>query len=54
MPIFFMALIALGTFLVMGLMLFYAAYAETRTERQNARRKLSEMKPELKSHAPTV
>lgn len=28
MPILFMALMALGVFLVMGLMLFYAAYAE--------------------------
>ncbi len=31
MPILFMALIALGTFIVMGLMLFYAAYAENKT-----------------------
>ncbi len=30
MPILFMALIALAVFLVMGLMLFYAAYAEAR------------------------
>ena len=30
MPILFMALMALGVFLVMGLMLFYAAYAEGR------------------------
>jgi TRAP-type C4-dicarboxylate transport system permease large subunit len=30
MPILFMALIALGVFMVMGLMLFYAAYAETK------------------------
>jgi hypothetical protein len=28
MPILFMALMALGVFVVMGLMLFYAAYAE--------------------------
>ena len=28
MPILFMALIALGTFMAMGLMLFYAAYCE--------------------------
>ena len=31
MPILFMALIALAVFLVMGLMLFYAAYAESHT-----------------------
>ena len=53
MPIFFMALIALGAFLVMGLMLFYAAYAETKTEHANAQ-KPAEIKPELKSHAPTA
>ena len=31
MPILFMGLIALGVFLVMGLLLFYAAYAESHT-----------------------
>jgi hypothetical protein len=31
MPILFMALIALAVFLVMGLMLFFAAYEEART-----------------------
>ena len=31
MPILIMALLALGMFLVMGLMLFYAAYAEAHT-----------------------
>jgi hypothetical protein len=31
MPILFMALIALAVFLVMGLMVFYAAYAEAHT-----------------------
>lgn len=31
MPILFMALIALAVFLVMGGMVFYAAYAESRT-----------------------
>jgi hypothetical protein len=31
MPILFMALIALAVFMVMGLMLFYAAYAEAHT-----------------------
>jgi hypothetical protein len=34
MPILFMALIALAVFLVMGLMLFYAAYAESHTPRK--------------------
>ncbi len=31
MPILIMALLALGVFLVMGLMLFYAAYKEAHT-----------------------
>lgn len=31
MPILIMALLALGVFLVMGLMLFYAAFMESRT-----------------------
>ncbi len=53
MLIFFMALVALGVFLVMGLMLFYAAYAETKTEHANTR-KAAEIKPELKSHAPVA
>ena len=44
MPIFFMAVVALGVFLVMGLMLFYAAYVETKTEHENARKKV-EAKP---------
>ncbi len=35
MPILFMALIALAVFLVMGLMLFYAAYAEAHTPRDD-------------------
>jgi len=30
MPIFFLALLALGVFLGMGLMLFYATYCEVR------------------------
>lgn len=30
MPIFFMALIALGVFIAMGLMLFYATYCEVK------------------------
>jgi hypothetical protein len=39
MPIFFMAVIALGLFIGMGLMLFYAAYVETKTEHENAHKK---------------
>jgi uncharacterized MAPEG superfamily protein len=31
MPILFMALIALAVFLIMGVMVFYAAYAESHT-----------------------
>ncbi len=36
MPILFMALIALAVFLVMGVMLFYAAYAEAHTPHEKA------------------
>lgn len=36
MPILFMALIALAVFLVMGLLLFSAAYAEAHTPHQDA------------------
>jgi hypothetical protein len=39
MPIIVMAFIALAVFLVMGLMLFYAAYTETKTEHQIASKK---------------
>ncbi len=35
MPILFMALIALAVFLVMGGMVFYAAYAESHTPHPN-------------------
>ncbi len=35
MPILFMALLALLVFLVMGGMVFYAAYAEGRTARKD-------------------
>lgn len=37
MPILIMALLALGVFLVMGLMLFYATYKEAHTPHPNAR-----------------
>lgn len=40
MPIILMAFIALAVFMVMGLMLFYAAYRETKTEHQIARKKV--------------
>ena len=54
MPIFFMAVIALGVFVGMGLLLFYAAYVETKTEHRIAREKNSEIQPELKTHAPVA
>ncbi len=43
MPILFMALIALGVFLAMGALVFYAAYAESRTPHPDepARKKAS-------------
>jgi hypothetical protein len=54
MPIFFMALMALGVFMVMGLMLFYAAYAETKTEHELAKQKPSEVKPASETQAITA
>ena len=53
MPIFFMALIALGVFMGMGLMLFYATYCEVKQAHKPASRK-SESSPELKTHAPVA
>jgi hypothetical protein len=38
MPILIMALLALGVFLVMGLMLFYAAYKEAHTPHSSQER----------------
>jgi 1,4-dihydroxy-2-naphthoate octaprenyltransferase len=40
MPILLMGLGALAVFMVMGLMLFYAAYRETKTEHEIARKKV--------------
>lgn len=39
MPIILMGVIALAVFMAMGLMLFYAAYRETKTEHEIARKK---------------
>ena len=55
MPIFFMALIALGTFMAMGLMLFYATYCEvTQAQRREDRERTKAISPELKTHAPVA
>jgi TRAP-type C4-dicarboxylate transport system permease large subunit len=55
MPILFMALIALGVFMVMGLMLFYAAAAESKTVRANNKvQRKDEVKPELETHTPVA
>jgi hypothetical protein len=54
MPIFFMALLALAVFVGMGLMLFYAAYAETKTEHELARKGNAELKPGSQTHAPVA
>lgn len=40
MPILIMGFIALAVFLVMGLMLFYAAYAEGKTNHPNPTSKI--------------
>ncbi|HUN88558.1 MAG TPA: hypothetical protein VMU28_07185 [Terriglobales bacterium] len=52
MPIFFMALIALGVFVGMGLLLFYATYCEVKQAQKAATKK--PVSPELKTHAPVV
>jgi uncharacterized MAPEG superfamily protein len=56
MPILFMALVGLAVFMVMGLMLFYAAYAETKlAHRRNEHRPEDlhkELHPELKARVP--
>lgn len=56
MPILIMALIALAVFLVMGLLLFYAAYVETKSAHQRNEHTPEdlhkELHPDLKSHAP--
>jgi hypothetical protein len=55
MPILFMALLALGVFMVMGLMLFYAAAAESKTAHaKNKLQKTNEVNSELKTHAPVA
>jgi hypothetical protein len=54
MPILLMALFALGVFMVMGLMLFYAAYTETKLAHKRNEHKPEDIHPELKSHAPVA
>jgi len=54
MPIFFMALIALGVFVAMGLMLFYATYCEVKQAHQVPALKGEKVAPELKTHAPVA
>ena len=53
MPIFFMALLALGLFIAMGLMLFYAAYCEAK-EAHRAPGETQKFAAELKTHAPVA
>ena len=54
MPIFLMAVLALAVFFGMGLMLFYAAYAETKTEHELARNDAAKLKPGSETHAPVA
>ncbi len=58
MPIIIMAFIALGVFMAMGLMLFYAAYTETKAAHKRNEHTPEdlhkELHPELKSHAPVA
>jgi hypothetical protein len=53
MPIFFMALIAFGGFVGMGLLLFYATYCEVKQAHQPPLKK-NATSPELKTHAPVA
>jgi len=53
MPIFFMALVALGVFVGMGLLLFYATYCEVKQAHQPPARKSADS-PELKTHTPVA
>jgi len=56
MPILFMALVGLAVFMGMGLMLFYAAYVETKSAHARGEHTPEdlhkELHPELKTHAP--
>ena len=54
MPIFFMALIALGVFVAMGLMLFYATYCEVKQAHQPPTEIARKSSPELKTHSPVA
>ena len=55
MPIFFMALIALGTFMAMGLMLFYATYCEVKqAQKREGNQKTKTISPGLQTHAPVA
>jgi hypothetical protein len=54
MPILLMALVALGVFMAMGLLLFYAAYAETKSAHGRNEHRPEDLHPELKTHAPTA
>ncbi len=51
MPILFMALIALGVFMVMGLLLFYAAYVETKSAHARNEHTPEDLHKELRTHA---
>jgi hypothetical protein len=53
MPIFFMAVLALGVFVGMGLLLFYAAYIEGK-QAEEAQHNAENVSPELKTHAPVA
>jgi hypothetical protein len=58
MPILFMALIALAVFMVMGLMLFYAAYVETKSAHKRNEHTPEDLHKdlhqEMKHHAPVA
>jgi len=53
MPIFFMAVIALGVFIGMGLMLFYATYCEVKQAHEPPV-KAKKVSAELKTHSPVA
>jgi hypothetical protein len=54
MPILFMGLIALGVFMIMGLLLFYAAYAEGKAREKGTKDEADLKHAHIKQHAPVA
>ena len=54
MPILFMALVGLAVFMVMGLLLFYAAYVETKSAHLRNEHRPEDLHKDLKPHVPVA